>query len=792
MTPIPTFESFGAWLKKRRKQLDLTQDQLGALSGCSGAAIRKIEADERKPSRELAELLAHALQIPDEEQDQFIKLARGLQPRDQFTSKLESLVKESYSQPLENLPSPLTSLVDRVNDVAAVAKLISDPEIRWVTLIGPPGIGKTRLSIQSGRQVLTQFTDGVWFVDLSPLATRSLVLPAIVRTLSPLGILPTASVEQLTTAIKDRSLLLVLDNFEHVVDAAIDVVTLLKSCPRVKLLATSRTPVHVYGEYEYRVPSLSIPPENSASDPDSLLKFESVQLFVTRVRQHTREFQITAENADLIIGICTTLEGIPLALELAAASIRHMTLEEMNAILHHLQGESWIRQFGAPLRDLPARQHTIENVVSWSYTLLSTHLQDLFSRLGILSGWFDLDSVYEILFVGSQISQLQVRDMLNELTDQSLLEHSIVEDIPCWRMLEIIHEYALLQLNPEIHKNLSTRFANYFFEKLGDDDWANKNSIKIYADNLHAALKYFISMNQAEKGFKMADNLSFLWSSLGYWREGIDLLTQLFTLPDNSAPDIRAQRLQAASDLAWQVHEFEASLLFTHAAGELGKTYKLTRIEIQYLNRLGRIYIERGNYPKSRQVLEECLDLASINPSVMNPGIPLTQIGELALFENQNEGAQFALLRALDLLKESEGIFIAMATVDLAEIALAESDFSKAIYWLKNAYPYVNLHIRRLIIFLCAAVGYLVLKPDRKQKDLVSALNLLGAIEILSIKSGVQLADYFMKLLQNRTQIIRQEIGTQDWAKHYQSGMEWSRPQVLSKVSTFLSMQNNK
>ncbi len=788
MTPISNFDSFGVLLKKRRKQLGLTQDQLGALSGCSGAAIRKIEADERKPSRELAELLAHALQILDTEQDQFIKLARGLQPRDQFSSIFESSVNDSYSHPPHNLPSPLTSLVDRVNDVAAVTKLISDPDIRWVTLIGPPGIGKTRLSIQSGRQVLEQFTDGVWFVDLSLLAKSSLVLPAIVRTLSPLGIQPTASVEQLIAAIRDRSLLLVLDNFEHVVDAAIDVVTVLKSCTGVKMLATSRTPIHVYGEYEYRVPSLSLPPVNSASDPVRLLEFESVQLFLTRIRQHTREFQITSENAELIIGICNTLEGIPLALELAAASLRHMTLEEMFAILHHLHGESWIRQFGAPSRDLPVRQHTIENVVSWSYTLLPVRLQDLFGKLGVFSGWFDLDSVCEILFVDSQNSQSQVRNMLNELIDQSLLEHGIVEDIPCWRMLEIIHEYALLQLDPEIHKKISAKFADYFFEKLIDADRVNNNSIKIYADNLHAALKHFISTNQAEKGFKMSDNLSFLWSSLGYWREGIDLLTQLFTLPDNSAPEIRAQRLQAASDLAWQVHEFEASLLFTHAAGELGKSYNLPRIEIQYLNRLGRIYIERGNYPKARQVLEECLELANKNPTVMNPGIPLAQIGELALFENRNEDAQIALLHALDLLKESEGIFIAMATVDLAEIALNEADFSKAIYWLKNAYPYVNLHIRRLIIYLCAAVGYLVLKPDRKQKDLFSAANLFGAIEILSTKSGVQLADYFINLLQNRKLIIRQVIGTDDWAKHYHSGMEWSQQKALSMVAEFLTI----
>lgn len=789
MTPISTFESFGAWLKKRRKQLDLTQEQLGALSGCSGAAIRKFEADERKPSRELAELLARALKIPDTEQDQFIKLARGFQPRDRFTDKLESLVIDSYFQPPDNLPSPLTSLVDRVNDVAAVAKMISDPDIRWVTLIGPPGIGKTRLSIQSARYVLANFVDGVWFVDLAPLEQASHVLPAIVRALEKLGVQPSSALDQLAAALKNRSLLLVLDNFEHVTDAATEIAALLKTCAGVKVLATSRIPLNVYGEHEYRVPALSIPPADAARDPEKLLAYESVQLFVARTRQHQRDFTITAENAPLIIEVCTTLEGMPLALELAAASLKRMSIIKIGEVLHHMETESWLRLFSAPARDLPARQHTLENVVAWSYTLLTSPQQDLFCKLGMFSGWFDLDSVLAICFNETHITQSEVRDLLDALAQHSLLEQGYVENIPYWRMLEVIHEYAVLRLEPNIRENLSVHYANYFFEKLQLAGSGDQHLVNIHVDNFHAAMKYYISHQQTELGFQMAARLEYLWLDRGYYREGIDLLNKLFALPDMSSPETRADRLQAAADLAWQVHEFDTSLSFARAAAELGQEYNLPEKKANYLNRLGRINIESGHYPEARNALEECLALANQNPSAMNPGVPLAQLGELAFFEGRLEDGQVLLEHALELLTEQDAIFIAIATVDLVEIAIAREDLSLALFWLKRAYPYAKIHIRRSIIFLCAAAGYLAKNSAGNSDDLIGAVNLFGAIENLSDKTGVQLGAFYIQLNQKRIRWIRGQISDVDWTRHHLTGAQWNEHQALSKAAEFLRIK---
>ena len=295
--------TFGAWLRTRRKQLDLTQAELGRRAGCSGAAIRKIEAGERKPSRQLAELLAGVLQISPAERDAFLQLSRGVYT-DVPISRADTV--QSLSPAIrDNLSIPLTSLVDRTRDLPAVTALLLDKSVRWVTLIGPPGIGKTRLSIESGRQALPNFPDGVWFVDLAQVEDPAFVIPAIARVLVAFDLPPSPDLAQLTLRLKDKNLLLILDNFEQVADAAVDVAQLLKNCPLIKALATSRIALRIYGEHEYIVPSLSVPPPEAANQPARLLQYEAVQLLIARIRQHHPDFTVQMVNAFFVFDICT-------------------------------------------------------------------------------------------------------------------------------------------------------------------------------------------------------------------------------------------------------------------------------------------------------------------------------------------------------------------------------------------------------------------------------------------------------------------------------------------------------
>jgi predicted ATPase/DNA-binding XRE family transcriptional regulator len=783
MRPTSDPETFGAWLKRRRKLLDLTQDDLGRLAGCSGAAIRKFEAEERKPSRELAESLAHTLQIPDPELEAFIQLARGIRPG-HFPAVTPAGSTPAHLPP-DNLPAPLTSLVDRIHDVAAVSALLSDAAIRWVTLIGPPGIGKTRLSIQTGRQVLPRFADGVWFIDLSPLEQPAHVLPAIIRALSPLGLPASLDPDQLAGALKNRSLLLILDNFEHVTEAAIEAAALLKTCAGLKLLATSRIPLHIYGEHEYRVPPLSIPPAQAARQPASLLDYEAVQLFVARARQHQPGFAITPESAPAVIDICTTLEGMPLALELAAASLQRMTLPEMDSRLRHLEGESWIQLFGTPARDLPARQRTLENVVAWSYDLLTDPQREFFCKLGLFSGWFDLEAALEICFDNPRPSPGAVRELLDALSDHSLLVRDNPGRAPRWRMLEIIHEYASLKLEAMLRSGLEPRFAQYFLQNSRARQ-TQPEFIVQNAGNLHAALKWFIRAGKTEDGFQLAECLDDLWSNHGYYKEGLDLLKQLFSLPDGAPPPIRANRLRLASDLAWQVHDFDTALAFAREAAEIGRIHGLSGEQVAYLNRLGRIHMERGHFAQARQAMQECFELAIDNPASLNPAVPLAQLGELSLFEGRLDESASQLEQALTRLTAEDGIFQGMVKTDLSEIALARADFASARHWLAQAASHARLHMRRTIVFLCAVSGYLILKPASRPADLLAAARLYGASDTLAEHSGIILGPFYHQLNGQRIQLARQQMPNETWQREYNTGKTWNRETALAAASKAL------
>lgn len=787
MSPVSEFDTFGGWLKRRRKLLDLTQEQLGRLAGCSGAAIRKFEADERKPSRQLALLLANALQIPEAERDVFVQLARHASPETLpgFVQLVSSL--KPVAMPAENLPAPLTSLVDRVNDIAAVSVLLLEPTIRWVTLIGPPGIGKTRLCIQSGRQVLAEFSDGIWFVDLAPLEDAGNILPAICRELSRFEPPPAASLESLANTLKGRNALLILDNFEHVTEAAIEIAELLKRCARLKVLATSRIPLHIYGEHEYRVPPLTTPPRKAAQNYKELMDYESVQLFVTRTRQHQPSFTVSPETAVAIVDIANTLDGIPLALELAAATLRRMSLEELDSLLHHLDGESWLRQVGTPARDLPARQRTLENVVAWSYTLLTEPQQELFSKLAIFNGWFDLDAVEAICYPKLSPKSQEVSHRLDSLSDHSLLVRDNHGGKPCWRMLEIIHEFANLQLGRIQRAELESLRAQYFLGCLRlidqeHDGIVRESFFHVNFNNLLASLKWAIVEQRTELGFQLAIFLDDFGSSHGYHKEVLEFMKQLFELPDQALPEVRAARLEFGVDMAWQQHDFESGLALIREAVELRRAHGLPDKYAIDLNRMGRIYLERGDYVEARQVLNESLALAYLDPKSLNPGAPLAQLGELSLFEGKLQEAKSRFYEALEYLDEPEAIFLAITKFDLAEIALAEQDFSQAYGWLEQGYPYARLHIRRTMVYLCAVAGYLLLMPGGSKDATKNAVRLYGAIQALEERSGVVLSPYYHHLNQQRTRLAFQRLTEQQWKTEYETGQQWSVETALAQA----------
>jgi len=354
-------------------------------------------------------------------------------------------------------------------------------------------------------------------------------------------------------------------------------------------------------------------------------------------------------------------------------------------------------------------------------------------------------------------------------------------------MLELIHEYAGLKLDAEVRAGLRFRFSKYFLEKLKTVNKITEHKRQDFfyhlnVSNLHGALKWAIAEKDTELGFELADNLDDLWMSHGYSKEGLELLKQLFALPDPSPPEIRIRRLQNAADLAWQKYDFETSLIFSRESAELAKAHGLMAPYVWYLNRQGRIFMEQGLHNQARQALEECYNLALSEPGVINPGTPLAQLGELALFEGRLDDAKNAFEKAipyLNLTQFKDDIFLSISKVDSAEVALAEGDFEQAHHWLGLAHEHADVNIRRLLAYLCAMAGFIILAPGGKKKDLASAAQIYGAIESLSERSGIILGAFYQKKKTERIIQALKHLPAREWEKAFQAGQHLSRDEVI-------------
>jgi tetratricopeptide (TPR) repeat protein len=367
----------------------------------------------------------------------------------------------------------------------------------------------------------------------------------------------------------------------------------------------------------------------------------------------------------------------------------------------------------------------------------------------------------------------------------------IIEGKTHWRMLELIHEYAVSKLSNENRTYTESLRVEYYLKTIrGFKTFEEKQEyFQFNFSNFHAALKWTITAPRADLGFQLASELEGVWSSLGYFKEALNLLGQLLDLPADIEPARRANFLQSASDIAWQQHDFETAITYSKEAVELGRKHKLKREYPWYLNRLGRIYIEQGKLAEAKKTLNEALTLAHDDPSIMNPGSPLAQLGEVAFFEGRLDVAKALFEKALKHLTHSDDIFIAIAKTDLAEIALAQGEFEKAREWLRQALPYAGQQARRFIVLLSALAGYLVLWSDgSKQK----AAQLYGALESLSAHSGVMLGLFYQNLNRARMEIAQRKLSAQEWQKAFETGRGWDRGEVIRQAAELLANQKDK
>jgi predicted ATPase/transcriptional regulator with XRE-family HTH domain len=555
--------SFGYWLKRRRKALDLTQVELASQVGCSAAAIRKIEADERRPSAQIVVRLAEVFNILPNEQTSFLRFARG-DWRSAPARKSEDTPWRAVDVlPRSNLPASTTSLIGRKYEVDVVREYLSNASIRLVTLIGPPGIGKTRLSLEVAREVLSNFPNGVFFVPLAPLDDPKLVAPTIVQTLGFVETKNQPPLERLKDGIEDKKMLLVLDNLEHLIEGAAPLISeLLMTCPHLKILTTSRESLRVPGEWLYSVPTLDVPDTSqlSSSEMEAVTEFPALALFAERARAVRSDFMLNTENVESIATICTQLDGLPLAIELIAARIRLMSPQ---SLLTHLNYQFTLYADG--IRAVAPRQKTLHGAIAWSYDLLSVEEQRLFVYVSAFTGGFTLDAAGAIFSRTS--TDKSVSDLITSLLDKSLLQRAIDERGELrFNMLMTIQQFALDHLRGMGEETEVRNWHLTYFLDLAEQadkemhgphqvEWTNRLGKEL--DNFRAALDWSVSNKKAELALRVLGALSWTWFVRDHFSEIRSWFDKIRALPEiNDHPALYARLLNHMGMQSWLSGDF--------------------------------------------------------------------------------------------------------------------------------------------------------------------------------------------------------------------------------------------
>ncbi|HEV7663120.1 MAG TPA: LuxR C-terminal-related transcriptional regulator [Chloroflexota bacterium] len=453
------------------------------------------------------------------------------------------------------LPGQPGVLIGRGDDVARVLERLKQVDVRLLTLVGPAGTGKTRLALAAAAQATETFSDGAWFVDLSPVRDPDLVPSAIATALGIHEKRDRALIETLKDDLSTSDALLVLDNFEQVLAAGPHLADLLGACPRLKLLVTSRSALHLRWEHELAVSPLAVPDLARLPPPDELARIASVALFVDRTQRVDPEFRLDETNARTIAEICLRLDGLPLAIELAAARTRVLP---PRALLSRL-GRRLVALDNGP-QDQPARQRSLRDALDWSYDLLSPTDQALFRRLGVFVGGFALDAVLEVCDPRGSLG-LDLLHAVESLAEKSLLRRveRIGEEEPRFGMLETIRDYALERLDASEERDLLRyRHAEYYLAggeivitKISSAHQAAwLRNLELEHDNIRAALTWCVDAHAPDLGLRAVGLLAWFWHVRGHVGEGRARVSELLEVGRTTAPSLVAEGLRIAGSLA--------------------------------------------------------------------------------------------------------------------------------------------------------------------------------------------------------------------------------------------------